>query len=54
MRLRTRLGKRRSTVVGRRAILPLQVGQDAPPSLRTAADVLGLLEQLAAAERTEF
>jgi hypothetical protein len=50
--LRTRQGNLRNTVVGRRGVLPLRAGQDAPP-LRTAADVLGLLEQLVAAVRAD-
>jgi hypothetical protein len=53
MRLRTRLGNLRNTVACRRDVLPLRAEQEAPPPLRTAADVLGLLEQLAAAIRAD-
>src|SRR5262249_53250113 len=52
MRLGTRLGNLRNTVACRRDVLPLQAKQDAPP-LRTAADVLDLLEHLAAAVRAD-
>jgi hypothetical protein len=53
MKLRTRLGNLRNTVACRRGILPLQTEPEAPPPLRTAADVLDLLEHLTAAVRAD-
>jgi hypothetical protein len=53
MRLRTRLEHLRNTVAGRSGVLPLRAEQEAPPPMKTAADVLGLLEQLAAAVRAD-
>jgi hypothetical protein len=53
MRLRTRLGNLHSTVAGRRGVIPLRAEQDAPPPLRTATDILDLLEQLTAAVRAD-
>jgi hypothetical protein len=52
MRLRTRLGNLHSTVVGRQGVIPLRAEQEAPP-LRTATDILDLLEQLTAAVRAD-
>src|SRR5262245_33154847 len=49
MRLQTRLGNLRHASASRRAVLPLRPGSDAPQPLRTAADVLDLLEQLTSA-----
>jgi hypothetical protein len=40
-------------VAGRSGVLPLQVEQTAVPPLWSTADVLGLLEQLAAAVRAD-
>jgi hypothetical protein len=52
MRLRTRLGQIRHTAACRPDLLPRRAEQVAPP-LRSAADVLGLLEQLVTAVRDD-
>jgi hypothetical protein len=49
MKLQARLGNLCNAVVCRGDVIPLPAGQTAPPSLRTAANVLDLLEQLTAA-----
>jgi len=49
MKLHVRLGNLRNAVVCRQRAVPLQGAQDVPPSLRTAADVLDLLEEVTAA-----
>jgi hypothetical protein len=49
MRLQARLGNLCNAVACRGDVVPLPAGQTAPPSLRTAANVLDLLEQLTAA-----
>src|SRR5262249_9213757 len=48
-KLQTRLGSPRHALAGRRDLLPRRAGPEAAPPLRTAADVLDLLEQLTAA-----
>src|SRR6516164_3145307 len=48
MKLQVRLGNLSSAVICRRSMVPLPAAQDAP-SLRTAADVLVLLEEMTAA-----
>jgi hypothetical protein len=53
MRLRTRLGHLHHTVACRRDLLPLRAEQDAPQPLRTASDILDLLEQLTAAVQAD-
>jgi hypothetical protein len=40
-------------VAGRRGAIPLRPEQDAPPPLRTATDILDVLEQLTAAVRAD-
>jgi hypothetical protein len=49
MKLQVRLGNLRNAIVCRQRVVPLQGAQEAPPSLRTAADVLELLEEMTAA-----
>jgi hypothetical protein len=49
MKLQVRLGNLRNAVVCRGGVTPLRGVPDAPPSLRTAADVLELLEEMTAA-----
>ena len=49
MKLQVRLGNLCNTVVCRQRVVPLQGTQHSPPSLRTAADVLELLEEMTAA-----
>jgi hypothetical protein len=49
MRLQARLGNLCNAVGCRGDVIPLLAGQTAPPPLRTAANVLDLLEQLTAA-----
>src|SRR5713226_5341002 len=49
MKLQARLGNLCNAVVCRRDVIPLRGMKDSPPPLRTAANVLDLLEQLTAA-----
>jgi hypothetical protein len=49
MRLRARLGNVQTSVACRGDLVPAVVGRNAPAPLRTAANVLDLLEQLTAA-----
>ena len=49
MKLQVRLGNLRNAVACRGVVMPLRGVPDAPPSLRTAADVLELLEEMTAA-----
>jgi hypothetical protein len=53
MKLQVRLGNLRNVIVCRAGVTPLHCVSDAPPSLRTAADVLELLEEITAAVRAD-
>ena len=53
MKLQVRLGNLRNAVACRGVVMPLRGVPDAPPSLRTAADVLELLEEITAAVRAD-
>jgi hypothetical protein len=48
MKLQARLGNLHNAVVCRRDVIPLRGRQDSPLPLRTAANVLDLLEEMAA------
>ena len=49
MKLQVRLGNLRNAVVCRGNVTPLRGVPDSPPSLRTAADILELLDDMTAA-----